>query len=93
MIYYDDAGYERNTNTESASDMRFYIEAYDINNSQILGNLDGQAAFSAVNPTKTKHWKKLYVRDRIKYNRVHRWHLVNAKNELLATCVNIYHGM
>jgi hypothetical protein len=39
--------------------MKYYVEAYDANNYQILGNLDGQAVLRVRNYKRTKHYKNL----------------------------------
>ena len=41
--------------------MRIYVEAFDANNREILGNLDGQGVLHAspTTYTRTKHYKRL----------------------------------
>lgn len=39
--------------------MKYYIEAYDKDNNQVLGNCDGQGIIKATNYKKTLHYKAL----------------------------------
>ena len=69
--------------------MHFYIEAFTISGTQILGNLEGQASIRDVKqPTRTERWKHLFSSNRPNWARMHHWHLVNERNQLLATCTN-----
>ena len=58
--------------------MRYYIEAFDIDDRQILGNLDGQAALGDVRrPEQCKRWQQL-VRGEVQASpRVATWRLVD----------------
>jgi hypothetical protein len=42
--------------------MRYYVEAYDKNDNQIFGNLDGQGVIVAQDFRRTKHYKSLSTR-------------------------------
>jgi len=54
--------------------MRYYVEAYDKNDRQILGNLDGQAALNVKNYRRTKRYRHLpylqTLNGRVKYYRI-----------------------
>lgn len=39
--------------------MKYYVEAYDANDNQLLGNLDGQGVIVAKDFRRTKHYKSL----------------------------------
>jgi hypothetical protein len=70
--------------------MRYYIEAFDQDGQQVLGNLDGQAALGELsNPTRSKKWRNL---QRLAQSpeqlakccrRARLWHLVNANGTVL----------
>ena len=66
--------------------MRVYIEAYDTDGLQILGNLDGQTAFSrVVNYRKTAHYRALKAGNlRVAHNVSH-WRIVNERGDILET--------
>ncbi len=62
--------------------MRYYIEAFYADGSQILGNLDGQAALGEVRyPTRCNAWQVLPI----KSLKAKVWKLVDAKGNVLAT--------
>jgi hypothetical protein len=54
--------------------MKYYIEAYDGNGLQVLGNLDGQGVISKPNFRRTKRYKELptfrTLNDRIAYYKI-----------------------
>lgn len=59
--------------------MKHYVEAYQADGSQILGNLDGQAVLHAKDPRRTKHFKRLESgQDRPTHSRVYRWRVEPA---------------
>lgn len=63
--------------------MKFYVEAYDENDQQILGNLDGQTVLRAKNYQRTAHYKAL-VNDTIRVsNRVTHWRIVTESGKTL----------
>ena len=58
--------------------MRYIIEAYDENDRQVLGNLDGQVILTKVrNYRLTKHYKSLRTR-RTLYNRVKYYNILKV---------------
>lgn len=64
--------------------MRYYIEAFDIDGLQILGNLDGQAALGEMlAPRRAKAWTRLRGGRNAWGSRVHEFRLVDAHNKVL----------
>lgn len=58
---------------------RFYIEAYQANGRQILGNLDGQTARDCQDITRTQHYRALKTGlGRPKWPRVAYWIVVRG---------------
>ena len=47
--------------------MKYYVEAYYEDGSEILGNCDGQTVLRCRNPRRTKHYR--HLRDAIAINR------------------------
>ena len=69
--------------------MRYYIEAYDGDDRQILGNLDGQASLGpCVLPTVTSAWKSL-IGKRPAWSRVFQWKLVDENDNVIAVRKNV----
>lgn len=63
----------------------YHIEAYNHNDAQILGNLDGQTAFDAKLPKRVKHVKELIAGypARPRYSRVKFWRVMNGHREVM----------
>lgn len=57
--------------------MTHYVEAYDENNEQILGNLDGQTVLRAKNYRRTAHYKALVSGTLKASKRVAYWRIVD----------------
>lgn len=67
--------------------MKVYIEAYDANNKQILGNLDGQGVINAKQFRRTMHFKSLSTFSTLN-NKVKYYDIVTVNDVLLATVQN-----
>jgi len=67
--------------------MKVYVEAYDSNNKQILGNLDGQGVIHAKQFRRTLHFKSLPTFSTLN-NRVKYYDIVTRNGVLLATVQN-----
>lgn len=73
----------------------FYIEAYDQNGKQILGNMDGQAALRVVNYKRTIRYKELSTLKTLN-NRVYRYDIVkscNGVSEKVEEVFNLTHPL
>lgn len=74
--------------------MKLYVEAYDENNRQILGNTEGQTVLRARNYRRTKYYKGI-VRgeypDGMKRlsPRVKEWRIVTEKGQLIEIIPNL----
>ena len=69
--------------------MRFYVEAYRADGSQILGNLDGQTVLHCRYPSRTKHVQRLQSgRDRPTWPRVHKWVVVDGAGKAHTAILN-----
>lgn len=67
--------------------MRYYIEAFDAEGVQILGNLDGQRALGQMSvPTRSKAWRSVVTGALPASPRVARWDLVNDRGDVVARC-------
>src|SRR5690606_20481075 len=62
---------------------KYYVEAYDHEGKQILGNLDGQGVIKAKNYRRTQHYKKLYQGKVGSSSRVHCWKIVDENGNVL----------
>ena len=66
--------------------MRLYAEAYDAKGLQILGNLDGQTAFSrAIYYRRTAHYRALKAGNMRVGQTVSFWRIVNERGDILET--------
>lgn len=63
---------------------RYYIEAFDKDDAQILGNLDGQAALRARAPQRCHAWMHLGTYKRPLFRKVRRWQLVTETGHVCA---------
>lgn len=74
---------------------RFYIEAFDTDGDQILGNLDGQAACEGkgASPRRLSRVKHLYLPApaRPQYPRVKFWRVVSEHGTIYLTINNHHH--
>ncbi len=64
--------------------MKYYVEAYDANNYQILGNLDGQAVLRVRNYKRTKHYKSLRT---LRTHRVTYYKIVTESGHIVETLI------
>jgi hypothetical protein len=64
--------------------MKYYVEAYDANNYQILGNLDGQAVLRVRNYKRTKHYKNLRT---LRTHRVTYYKIVTENGHIVETLI------
>ena len=71
-------------------DMKHYIEAYDLNNKQILGNLDGQGVIRAKQYRRTLAYKALSTL-RTLNNRVHHYIIVTPNDTPVEKVLNLTH--
>jgi len=62
--------------------MKYYIEAFDKNDTQILGNLDGQGIIHANDFRRTKHYKALSTRMTLN-NRVKYYNIVDRNDRII----------
>lgn len=62
--------------------MRFYVEAYDHEGKQILGNMDGQRSWEGKSYTRTQWFKDLPSTHTLN-NRVAYWKIVNTNGYVL----------
>lgn len=73
---------------------KFYIEAFDAENNQILGNCDGQAVLDCIQPQRTKYIKSLSSgMSRPLYGRVKYWRIVSSNGQCFDCIQNIYYGI
>lgn len=73
--------------------MKYYIEAMDASGEPILGNMYGQIALKALEPTRCIAWKRLFApasATRPKWERVERWRLVTLHGKVIAERLNPY---
>jgi hypothetical protein len=71
---------------------RTYVEAYRSEDDQVLGNLDGQTAYSGSHFHRTLHYKALLSgNNRPKWQRIAFWRVVDERGHVLKTIRNIYH--
>lgn len=64
---------------------RYYIEAFDADDMQILGNLDGQAALGERRAPRRCHaWSRLGTYKRPLHRRARRWQLVTDSGRVIA---------
>lgn len=72
--------------------MKYYIEAYYKDGTQILGNMDGQTVLNCVNPLKTDWVKRLKTTGRYKDHVISRkpysFKLVTNDNKVLSSWIN-----
>lgn len=70
---------------------RYYIEAFDAEGAQVLGNLDGQAALgSPKQPLRCHAWKYLGTEKRPLYRKIRQWRLVTDTGRICAYKTNPY---
>ena len=67
--------------------IKVYIEAYDKNQSQILGNMDGQGVIRAKMYKRTNHYKGLSSHKTLD-NIVSFYRVVNENGDTLETVIN-----
>lgn len=60
----------------------YYVEAYDLNDRQILGNLDGQTVLRVRNYKRTKHYKNLRT---LRTHRVSYYNIVAVDGRIVET--------
>ena len=65
--------------------MKYYVEAYDSNDHQVLGNLDGQAVLRVRNYKRTKHYKNLRT---LRTHRVAYYKIVAVDGHIVETLTN-----
>ena len=70
--------------------MKYYVEAYDISDKQILGNLDGQGVIRARDFRRTKHFKMLEAYPTLN-NRVYLYRIVDEGGTVHETVLNMTH--
>ena len=71
--------------------MKFYIEAYYLDGSPILGNGDGQAVLRCANYRRTKAFADLISPMRPRYPRVAYWQIVTKHGTVVDTIRNTFH--
>lgn len=65
--------------------MRYYIEAYDADGHQVLGNLDGQAALGECRqPQRKGAWQRVLKGQVRASSRIRSWKLVDAAGTPIA---------
>ena len=62
----------------------YYVEAYDSNDRQILGNLDGQTVLRVRNYKRTKHYKNLRT---LRTHRVTYYKIVTESGHIVETLI------
>jgi hypothetical protein len=60
----------------------YYVEAYDSNDRQILGNLDGQTVLRVRNYKRTKHYRNLRT---LRTHRVSYYNIVAVDGRIVET--------
>ncbi len=71
--------------------MRYYVEAFRPDGSQILGNLDGQTVLRTFSPSTSRHYKSLVSGEgRPKHPRVAFWRIVDDKGIVWSQVNNIH---
>lgn len=60
----------------------YYVEAYDLNDRQILGNLDGQTVLRVRNYKRTKHYRNLRT---LRTHRVSYYNIVAVDGRIVET--------
>lgn len=63
--------------------MRHYVEAYDADNMQILGNLDGQTVLHARDYRRTARYKAMVNNTLMVSNRVAYWRIVDENGNTI----------
>ena len=64
--------------------MKYYVEAYDSNDRQVLGNLDGQTVLRVRNYKRTKHYKNLRT---LRTHRVTYYKIVTESGHIVETLI------
>ena len=64
--------------------MKYYVEAYDSNDRQVLGNLDGQTVLRVRNYKRTKHYKNLRT---LRTHRVTYYKIVTESGRIVETLI------
>ena len=73
--------------------MKHYVEAYNGEGRQVLGNLDGQGVISARNIKRTDHYKMLISgTNRPKWSRIKFWKIVDDSDREVARIANVFFG-
>jgi len=62
----------------------YYVEAYDSNDRQVLGNLDGQTVLRVRNYKRTKHYKNLRT---LRTHRVTYYKIVTESGHIVETLI------
>lgn len=73
--------------------MRLYVEAYWPDDSQMLGNCDGQTVITAVQYKRTQYYKQLRgagLAGWPKWSRPKFWRIVTESGQILETINNYY---
>ena len=65
--------------------MKYYVEAYDSNDRQVLGNLDGQTVLRVRNYKRTKHYNNLRT---LRTHRVTYYKIVTESGRVVETLTN-----
>lgn len=63
--------------------MKYYVEAFDEDDRQILGNLDGQTVIHAKDYRRTQHYKALVNNTIRASQRVALWRIVNEQGHVV----------
>lgn len=69
--------------------MTYYIEAFRVDGSQVLGNLDGQASLKAKYYRRTDHYFNLRFGHIKVMDYIHHWNVVDVSGRVLETIINI----
>jgi len=67
--------------------MKYYVEAFDHNCKEILGNLDGQGVINAKQYRRTNFYKSLHTRKTLN-NRVYKYHIVTESDRTVEIVYN-----
>jgi hypothetical protein len=71
--------------------MRTYFEAFRADNSQVLGNLDGQGVTHAFSYRRTKHYRALLLGSaRPRWPDIAYWKVVTEDGKVLETIPNLF---
>jgi hypothetical protein len=69
--------------------MKHYIEAYDFEDKQILGNLDGQGVWTGSQFRRSSYYKNLRDPNRpLRFERVKYWRVVSEHGREICTILN-----